>query len=288
MSTESTTTIAVTGAAGHLGRLAIEGLIASGHPADKIVGVVRNPAKAEALAARGVDIRTADYTDVAALEAAFAGVDSVLLVSGSEVGQRLAQHTNVITAAQTAGVRRLVYTSLLEADTSTLALAGEHVATEMVLADSPLAVTILRNGWYWENYAADADTAAKTGTLQGAVNDGRVAGAARADYADAAVAVLTGTGHEGKIYELAGDEHLTYPELAAAIGAARGTTVTYTNLTGAELTAALLAAGLDEGTAGFVAGLDAGIARGDLDTDSTDLHDLIGRSSTPAAKVLAG
>lgn len=288
MSTTTGGTIGVTGATGHLGPLVIEGLIRNGVPTDRIVAVVRNPEKAAALTEQGVDVRVADYGDEGALENALTGVNTLLLISGSEIGARLPQHRNVLTAAEAAGVGRLVYTSVLKADTSTLELAAEHLATEELLNASPLTSTILRNGWYWENYLSAAQTAAQTGVLLGAAGTGRVAGAARADYADAAVAVLTGSGHEDKTYELGGDEHLTYADLAEAIEQARGGQVQYSNLPEEQYAAELRRAGIPDAVASFLAKTDTATARGDLDTTSTDLHRLTDRPSTPAVKVLAG
>ena len=110
------TTYAVTGATGHLGRLVVAELLARGVPAADVVGLARNPAKAADL---GVPVRPADYSDPTTLPAALDGVDVLLLVSGSEVGRRVPQHTAVIEAAKAAGVRRMAYTSIADADRST-------------------------------------------------------------------------------------------------------------------------------------------------------------------------
>ncbi|MFG1782984.1 SDR family oxidoreductase [Rhodococcus oryzae] len=279
-------TIAITGATGHLGRLVVESLLARGADAGDLVAVVRDPGKAADLAAKGVQVRAADYTDLAALESALAGVDKLLLISSSEVGQRLAQHTNVIEAAKTAGVAFVAYTSVLDAANSALTLAQEHKATEEVLAASDIEHALLRNGWYWENYTTDLAGTIERGVLAGAAGDGRVAAAARADYAEAAAAVLLADGQAGKVYELGGDERLTLAELAAAISAAAGKTVVYQDLSEDQFGAALESAGLPAVYAGMLANSDAGIKAGALDTTSGDLQTLIGRSSTPVAEVL--
>jgi NAD(P)H dehydrogenase (quinone) len=279
------TSYAVTGATGHLGALTIDALLARGVPAGDLVAIVRTPAKAAALADRGITVRAGDYAQPDTLLTALSGVDVLLLVSGNEIGQRIAQHAAVIDAAKQAGVDRVVYTSLLRADTSPIPLAPEHRATEEVLRSSGLPFTILRNGWYFENYTARIGEFTARGAIVGAAGDGRVSAAARADYAAAAAAVLVGDGHDGAVYELGGPA-FTLAELAAAITEATGTTVTYTDLSADELSATLVAAGLDEATAGFVAALDEGIARGDLHTTSTDLVRLLGRPATPLADVL--
>ncbi|EOM2482056.1 NAD(P)H:quinone oxidoreductase, partial [Escherichia coli O157:H7] len=147
--------IAITGATGQLGQYVIESLMKT-VPASQIVAIVRNPAKAQALTAQGITVRQADYGDEAALTSALQGVEKLLLISSSEVGQRAPQHRNVINAAKTAGVKFIAYTSLLHADKSPLGLADEHIETEKMLADSGIVYTLLRNGWYTENYLASA------------------------------------------------------------------------------------------------------------------------------------
>jgi NAD(P)H dehydrogenase (quinone) len=272
--------ISVTAASGHLGRLVVTGLLDAGVPAGEVVAVVRTPEKVADLAARGVQVRQADYTDAAALEQALQGSDRLLLVSGSEVGQRVAQHTNVLEAARAAGVELLVYTSATKADDTPLPLAPEHIATERLIADSGVPAVVLRNNWYLENYDQQITQAAQSGTLIGSSGSGRIAAATRADYAAAAVAVLTADSPTPGVLELGGDDAFTLADLAAAVSTAAGREVTYTDLSPADHVRALLDAGLPEGTAQFVVGLDQAIAQGALDTGSTDLSQLTGRPTT--------
>ncbi|MGU3583572.1 NmrA family NAD(P)-binding protein [Rhodococcus sp. C26F] len=278
-------TIAVAGAAGHLGRLTITALRTRGIAAGDIVAVVRDAAKAADLAADGVQVRVADYADAAALREALAGVDKLLLVSGSEVGQRLPQHTNIIDAAKATGVAFIAYTSILNAATSPLILAGEHKATEELLAASGIDHALLRNGWYWENYDSSVAAAAASGALFGSAGAGRVAGAARKDFAEAAAAVLTTEGHAGAVYELGG-QRLTYTELAEVLSGIVGVPVTYKDLPKEEYAKILENAGVPAQFAAVLADSDAGIAVGALDTDSGDLERLIGRSATPAVEAI--
>jgi NAD(P)H dehydrogenase (quinone) len=279
------TTYAVTGATGHLGRLAIDALLERGTAAADVVAIVRTPAKAADLAQRGVPVRVGDYARPETLPAALADVDVLLLVSGNEVGQRVAQHAAVIDAAKRAGVARIVYTSLLRADTSQIVLAPEHKATEQLLRSSGLPFTILRNGWYLENYTAQVGDHLARGAIVGAAGEGLISAAARADYAAAAAAVLTEDGHENAVYELGGPA-FTLKELAAEISELSGRTVVYQDVSVAELTGILSGAGLDPGTARFVAALDEAIARGELYTASTELSRLLGRPTTPLADVV--
>lgn len=281
-------TIAVTGASGQLGRRIVSSLMAT-EPAESIVAIVRDPSKLSDLTASGVDVRTGDYTNRSSLDAALAGVDSVILVSSSEVGQRYEQHKNVIDAAVDAGVSHLIYTSLLGGAASTLALAVEHGKTEEYLAQSGLTTTILRNGWYSENYETQIEPARATGVVLAAVGDGIVASASRDDYAAAAAVVAReGVGkHGGAVYELSGDTAWNYDDLASAFASVLGRSVTYERTDTAGLVAALTGMGLDEGTAGFVAGLDEGIAQGALAIQTGDLSRLIGRPTTPLHDTLA-
>lgn len=270
-------TIAVTGATGQLGRLVIAGL-AEKLPASRIIAIARNSEKAADL---GVSVREADYTAPDALVAALEGVDTLLLISSSEVGQRAVQHQNVIDAAKEAGVGRIVYTSLLNADTSALSLADEHRATEAALKASGIAWTILRNGWYAENYTGSIGGALAGGAFIGSAGDGLVSAAPRIDFAEAAIAVLTGAGHEGKTYELAGDSAWTLADLAAEISAQSGRTIPYRNLPAAEYAKILTGFGLPEGLAAAIAGWDVDASQGALYSDSKDLSALIGRPTTP-------
>ncbi|CAN7486363.1 SDR family oxidoreductase [Terrabacter sp. LjRoot27] len=276
-------TLLVTGASGHLGRLVVEALLERATPAADVVAIARDPESVADLADRGVVVRRADYTDPASLDAAFVGVDRLLLVSGSEVGQRVAQHANVIDAARRAGVGFVAYTSITRADTSDLALAAEHRATEELLVASGLPHALLRNSWYLENYTGQLPTVLEHGAVLGAAGEGRVSAATRADYADAAAVVLAGEdgrGHEGAVYELGGDEAFTLGELAETVGRVAGRDVAYRDLSVADYTAALVAAGLPEGYAGVLADSDRGIAEGALFTGSGDLSRLIGRPTT--------
>ena len=273
------TTIAVTGATGQLGRLIVGSLLDRG--AD-VVAVVRDPAKAVDVLGDRVPVRVASYEDRSALEDAFADVDTLVLVSGSEVGQRIAQHTNAVEAAKAAGVRHVVYTSAPHADSTTLAVAPEHKATEEVIASSGLTWTFLRNNWYHENYTAHVVQTAQSGVLLGSAHDGRTASASRRDYAEAAAAVATGEGHENRVYELAGDVAWTMPQLAEALTEVTGRPVEYRDLSTEEHVAALRSAGLDETMAGMLAGMDGEVADGTLADNSTgDLARLIGRPTTP-------
>lgn len=270
--------IVITGANGQLGQLIVAELL-KGSPPSSIVAAVRDPSKAANLAALGVQVRHADYNNPATLDAAFAGAAKVLLISSSEVGQRVAQHRHVIDAAKRAGVRLLAYTSLLHADRSPLALADEHRATEELLAASGLSYTILRNGWYFENYTAGLGGALAQGVLLGSAQDGRISAASRADYAAAAAAVLRAESVE-QVYELAGDSSFSLTELAAELSRQTGKEVPYKDLPEADYKAALLGAGLPEWLASLFSDSDAGVAKGALEDSSGTLSRLIGRPST--------
>ncbi|WP_440088782.1 SDR family oxidoreductase [Streptosporangium sp. LJ11] len=272
--------IVVTGATGQLGRLVVDGLLES-VPAGQVVAAVRNPGKAAGLAARGVEIREADYDRPETLERAFGPGDTVLLISSDAVGRRLGQHQAVVDAARAAGVARIAYTSVLHADTTPLALAIDHRGTEEHIRASGIPFTFLRNSWYTEVYATSVLQGVEHGVILGAAGDGRVASASRADYAAAAVAVLTGEEEGGKIYELSGDTAWSLPELAAETAAVSGRPVVYRDLPHADYLRALIDAGLPEPVATMYADIDLGIAQGVLSHTPGELSALIGRPTTP-------
>ncbi|GAA1610744.1 SDR family oxidoreductase [Actinoplanes couchii] len=277
--------IAVTGATGHLGRLVVDALIARGTAASEIVAVVRDTTKAAEVLPQGVQVREGDYNRPETLTAAFAGVTKVLLISGNEVGQRVPQHTAVIDAAKAAGVGFLAYTSILRADTSPLGLAPEHLATEQLIAASGIPSALLRNGWYVENYAGSFGPAIAQGTLYGAAGEGRIAAATRADFAEAAAAVLI-SGETG-VFELAGDQAFTLAELAAEVAKQSGSPVAYQDLPVADYAKALVGAGLPEGFANLLADTDGKIQDGHLDDSTGTLARLIGRPTTPLSDAVA-
>jgi NAD(P)H dehydrogenase (quinone) len=273
-------TYAVTGASGHFGRRVVEELLARGIRGAEIVAVARTPAKAADLAGRGVQLRVADYSRSETLPAALAGVQRLLLISGSELGQRVPQHTAVILAAKDAGAERILYTSILNADTTTNPLGGEHRGTETALRTSAVPFTLLRDGWYTENYTDRLVQYLERSEILGATGSGKVSGAPRADYAVAAAAAMLAEEDGDVIYELGGSA-FSYEELAATISGVTGKTVVYRDLTPSDYMAALQQVGLDEPTAEFVAAMDASVAAGDLETDREDLARLLGRPPTP-------
>ncbi len=278
--------IAITGATGQLGRLVLKSLL-NRVPAAQLRAVVRNPAAAADLAALGVEVREGDYSRPETLAAALQGVDQLLLISSSELGHRAAQHQAVIAAAQRAGVKLLAYTSVLHADQSPLGLAAEHRETEAALKGSGLPWVLLRNGWYTENYAASIPAALQHGVFLGSAGAGRIASAARADYAEAAAAVLLRPDQAGRTYELAGDSAYTLAEFAGELARQAGKAVAYQDLPEAEYQAVLVGAGLPEGLAALLADSDAGAAKGGLFDQGRQLSGLIGRPTTPLAAVIA-
>ncbi len=273
--------IVVTGATGHLGRLVIADLLERGVAPGDIAAVVRDEAKAADLAARGVELRVADYNRPESLAGAFHAGDKVLLISGSEVGRRIPQHRAVIDAAKAAGVALLAYTGILGGPDTDLKLADEHKATEELILASGLPYVFLRNGWYTEVYVENLGPALEHGAVVASAGDGRVASASRADYAAAAAAVLTGEGHENTAYELSGDVAWSFAEYAAAVSEATGRDIAYRNVSPAEHKAILVGAGLPEDFAEVLVDVDAGISRGVLVGGSGDLARLIGRPTTP-------
>jgi NAD(P)H dehydrogenase (quinone) len=275
--------IAITGSTGHLGRLVVRKLKEK-MPDAGIVALARSPKKGADL---GVKVREADYDKKETLDRALEGIDTLLLISASEVGKRIAQHRNIIDAAKKRGVKWIIYTSLLHADTSSISLAEEHRGTEAELKKSGIPYTLLRNGWYAENYTGSIPGALAGGAFIGSAGSGKLSLAARADYADAAVAVLTSGNQEGKVYELAGDEAYTLTDLAAEISRQTGQNIPYKNLPENEYAAALKSFGLPDGLAHAIAGWDVSASQGALFDDSKQLSRLIGHPTTRLSAVVA-
>ncbi|WP_328771030.1 SDR family oxidoreductase [Streptomyces sp. NBC_00286] len=277
--------IVVTGATGHLGRLVIEGLLEK-VPADQITAVARSEEKAADYAARGVKIAVADYSAPETFDNVFSAGDKVLLISGSEIGNdRVGQHKVVLEAAKAAGVVLLAYTSA--PGSLTAALADDHRGTEAAILESGVTYTLLRNGWYHENYTENLAPVLEHGAVVQAAGEGRVSSASRADYAAAAVAVLTGEGHENKTYELGGDIAWSFAEYAAEVAKQSGKEIAYSPVSVEVYTGILTGVGLPEPVAATIAGVDASVEKGELVVTSGDLSRLIGRPTTPIADSIA-
>jgi NAD(P)H dehydrogenase (quinone) len=281
--------VVVTGATGQLGRLTVEALLRRGVPAADVVATGRDTAGIKDLADRGVVVRRADFADQDSLEAAFAGADKLLLISASvPVDERVANHRRAIDAALAAGVSLVAYTSTLRADTAATIIGATHRATEDYLRERRVPSVLLRNGWYLENYTGQLPLFLRNGAVIGAVGQGRVSAASRADYAEAAAVTLTTAGHAGAVYELGGDDAFTLAELATAISAAAGKQVTYTDLPADKLARVLTDAGLPAELADVLADADLGLSRGEMFTDAGDLRRLLGRPTTTLADAVAG
>ncbi|MDN0193660.1 SDR family oxidoreductase [Streptomyces sp. S.PNR 29] len=276
--------IVVTGATGHLGRHVVEQLLEK-VPADQITAVVRNAEKAADFAARGVQIALADYNAPASFDTLFSAGDKVLLISGNEFDKgRVQQHKVVLDAAKAAGVALLAYTSA--PGTLTAALADDHRGTEEAILESGVPYVLLRNSWYHENYTENLAPVLEHGAVVQAAGEGRVSSAARADYAAAAVAVLTGEGHENTTYELGGDEAWSFAEYAAELSRQTGKEIVYNPVSVEAYTGILTGAGLPEPLAAILAGVDASIEKGELEVRTGDLSRLTGRPTTPLAEAI--
>ena len=280
-------TIVVTGATGQLGRLVVEQLLELGVTPDQVVAGTRRPEALADLADRGVRVALVDFDDPASLAAAFAGATKVLIVSGTDIGRRVGQHTAAAEAARAAGVGLIAYTSAPHADTTPMRLADEHRATEQAIAALGVPYTFLRNGWYFENYTAQIPTYLEHGAVLGAAGDGQVSGAARADYAAAAAAVLATDGHDNRVYELGGDTAFTLTELAETVADHSGKPVAYRDLPAAGFEAVLVAAGIPAPFAAILADVDESIRAGALLVQTGDLRRLIGRPTTTLASAVA-
>ncbi|NMM49908.1 SDR family oxidoreductase [Marinigracilibium pacificum] len=272
--------IGITGATGQLGQLVVQKLKEKKVNAD-FVALVRNPEKAKSL---GIEARQFDYDQPENLSKALIGIDRLLLISGNEIGKRAEQHANVIDAAKEAGVKWIIYTSLLHADQSSISLATEHLATEQKLHESGIPFTLLRNGWYTENYTGNLKLSVEAGGLIGSAGNGKISSASREDYAEAAAVVISDDSHKGKTYELAGDQSFTLNDLAEEVSKVTGKQISYTNLSESEYTEELKKMGLPEELAKVYAGFDVSASKNDLFDDKMDLSKIIGRPTTPLFK----
>ncbi|ASN18641.1 SDR family oxidoreductase [Arthrobacter sp. YN] len=278
--------IVITGATGQLGRHVIEALLERNVPADSIVATGRSIEKLSDFVARGVRAVAMDYDDAASVAQALKGATKVLLISGTAIGQRVEQHRTVIEAAKAEGVELLAYTSIANADTTRMKLAAEHQATESILKESGVPFALLRNSWYFENYTDQLPGTLAQGALAGSAGNGKVSAASRADYAQAAAAVLVADHQAGKIYELGGDEAFSLDELAAEISVASGKSIEYRDLPADQYAALLTGAGVPEGFAQILADTDLGLGRGELLVTTGDLRKLIGRPATALSEAV--
>lgn len=275
--------IAVTGASGQLGRRAIENL-KTRVDSHNIVALVRSPEKAADL---GLEVRAFDYTKPENQVAALEGVKTLVLIPSGASPDRLGWHLNVINAAKTAGVGRIVYVSMLKTDISPISVMPDHKKTEEAIRATGLAYTMLRNPWYYEIWTRTLAAAIASGELVSTIGDGKVTPAARQDLAEAVATVAADDRHENKIYELGGDEQFTFSDLAAETSRQSGKEVRYKNLSQEEYTEFLNASGLPEWQSEIIADAEAHAEHGWLFDDSKTLSRLIGRPTTSLKDAVA-
>ena len=274
--------IVVTAATGHLGRLALEALLAKGVTPSDIVAGGRNLEKLQDFADQGVRVQVIDYDRPETLAAAFQDADRVLFISASEPGRRIPQHQNVIDAAQAANVGLIAYTSIPKVETTTMKLAADHIATETALKASGLPVVLLRHGWYLENYTAQIPTYLQFGAVNGAAGGGLISAASRADYAAADVAALL-EAKGGEVYELGGDQGFTLTELAAEVSRQSGQEVVYNDLSTDAFGELLASVGVPVPFNEILADVDRAIRDGELHIATGSLSELTGRPTTSLA-----
>jgi NAD(P)H dehydrogenase (quinone) len=278
--------IVVPAVSGNLGRLIVQDLLDRGVPAGDIVAGARKPEVIADLADAGVRTTRIDYDDPASVEAAISPGDTFVLISGAFSPDRSRQHADAITAAKRAGTGHILYVGALRAAESASPLANSHAPTEVSVRESGLPFTLLRNGWYTENYGREIPALRENGVLVASVGDARVASATRLDLAQAVGAVLTTDGHVGKTYELSGDVAWNYDDLAAAFSEVLGRDVVYRRVDTQEHVELLTGAGVPEEFATMIATVDAGIGEGAFAYQNGDLARLIGRPTTPLVEAL--
>lgn len=279
-------TIAITGAAGHLGRLTAQ-LVLDRVSADEVVLVTRRPDEIADLADAGATVRQGDFDDPASLAGAFEGCERMLLISTGVLGNRVAQHTAAIDAAAASGVGHVVYTSGENAGgILPLVVAHEHGATEQAIRDRGLRCTALRNGLYAEFQVGAAGRAFASGRLVHNNGDGRTAYVSREDCAAAAAAVLTTDGHEDRVYDITGPELVSQADLAALVAEITGRPVEALAIDDEAAVQALVDVGLPPEMARAYASFGTAIREGLLNTVSNAVHDLTGRKPRTLREVL--
>ena len=270
--------LTVSGVSGHLGRLAAEHLLDLHTPL--LRGSTRTPANAASLAARGLDVRAADFDDPASLDTAWAGTDRLLLVStGAEHAgpRRVRQHLAALDAARRAGVGHVVYTSLQRADDSPLhALVADHRATEAALRDGPIRHTVLRHAFYLEMLLTTLPPAIASGRFVTAAADGGVAYVARADCARAAAEALRPSDRPSCTLDITGPAAVGVDELVAVANAVLGTAIRVERVTPEAMRDRLAASGVPAGLAAVLADIDRGVATGAMARVSGDAEALTG------------
>jgi len=276
----------VTGATGKLGTKIVDALLKT-VPANQLAVSVRNPEKAEGIKTRGVEVRQGDFDRPETLDTAFKGIDRLLIISADGDNEtRIRQHTNAVAAAERAGVKFIVYTSIVNAQESKNMLAPTHKATEEAILKTGIPYSFLRNNWYLENESSSIQ-----GVLAGApwvtsAGTGKVGWALQQDYAEAAAAVLAGNGHENTFYELSG-KLFTQEEFASALGAVLGKVVPVQQVDDASYAEILKGTGVPEFLIPFLVGIQKDIREGTLEIESSDFEKLLGRPATPLSEGLS-
>ncbi len=284
-------TLLVTGATGKLGRLVLDELLASGKvsPAN-IIATSRDTEKLADYAAKGVQTRTASFDDAASLDAAFAGADRILIISTDaldEPGKRLRQHLAAVAAAQKAGAKHILYTSMPSPETSVIPFAPDHLGTENAIKATGIAYTILRNGWYMENLFLALPHAVAEGKWYSASGEGRIAHIAREDIAKATAAALASGSTESATYTLTGATKHTVDEIAATVSKVTGKPLEVVHVTDEQLAGGLKAAGLPDFFIPVIVSFDTNTREGHIAMVTGDAATLSGEKLTTLESFLS-
>ncbi|MCX6249800.1 MAG: SDR family oxidoreductase [Bacteroidetes bacterium] len=271
--------ILVTGSTGHFGKATIDFLLKT-IPSSGIAALARDKNKAADLAAKGIDIRTGDYTDFDSMVKAFTGIEKLLLISSNDMNDRGGQHVNAINAAKKAGVRHIVYTSADIKDPFQSAIAfitDGHVKAENQIKNSGMTYTILKNNLYAECIPMFlGEKLPETGVFFPA-GTGKTPFAARIDMAEAAAHVLTTEGHGNKEYSISSDKSYSFSDVADILSEISGKKIEYLDPPKEVFTEQLIKAGIPEMYVGFTAAFAEAIKRDEFNLPGTTLESLLGR-----------
>ncbi|TGK56105.1 SDR family oxidoreductase [Leptospira wolffii] len=273
-------TVLVTGASGQLGRLVLEELLKKGHK--NIIATTRKPESLDDFSKRGVIVRSASFGDPKGLAKAFEGADRVLLISTDNIGNRIQEHGNAVDAAVQAGVKRILYTSMIDPDHAPVTFAFEHAGTEEKIRKSGLHYTILRNGLYSDYLIPKLQHAAASGTLAGSGGEGACSYVTRLDCAKAAASALVAPSSGNLVLDITGPKAWTYSELAKLTGELTHKNVSYLDLPAEELSKGLVGVGIPKPMADALASFDISIREGYMKGVSTSVKDLTGEEPEDA------
>jgi NAD(P)H dehydrogenase (quinone) len=284
------TKILVTGVTGVVGKGTVEHLLNKGVPASQIIGLSRKKEATEDLSAKGIEIRIGDYFDYDSLVHAFEGIDKVMLISSVAFTDRSTQHYNAITAARQAGVKHVVYMSIMRKERSGRIMpeiTESDLFTEQVLKSSGLDYTILYNPPFMDLLSFYYGSNPFESGIKVPANNGKMAPATRDEISEAHAEILSTQGHENKTYSLGGSDSVSFSDIAKILSELKGQPVEFTTITPEDYIDSIVAQGPPHHVAEFITSWVMAIEEGEFEQQSGDLEQLLGRKSQTFKEYIA-